>query len=182
MDDRAFKKAIESMGSGRQNSRQQDHHEDDLDDSAPYTKEGGRVYVHTRCGGATRISGNDFVTLCDPFAIVAWTVCASCRKKGSLDQFAWADTGERLDQYVKRNQVPPLTFCLLFLAVMVIFTCVGYVGGYVVLSLLNPGEQPPTNKMIGSAGLGAITGFVVMLVFSRVIWEWASGKKSIEFR
>ena len=42
----------------------------DDDDEASYRHDdvsAGRVYVHTHCGGQTRVSGGDFTHICDPF-------------------------------------------------------------------------------------------------------------------
>src|SRR4051812_6641344 len=37
-----------------------------------------RVYVHTRCGGQTRVSGRDFTHITDPFWACTSTYCCTC--------------------------------------------------------------------------------------------------------
>jgi hypothetical protein len=59
----------------------------------------GRVYVHTRCGGATRVSGRDYRHICDPFWPCSSTYCCTCAGFAPLAEVQWADTGETVADY-----------------------------------------------------------------------------------
>jgi hypothetical protein len=61
-----------------------------------------RVYVHDACGGGTRISGDDFARLTNPFCWVTSTLCRECEGFFKLRQFTWDDTGEDLASYRRR--------------------------------------------------------------------------------
>lgn len=62
-----------------------------------------RSYVHRRCSGTTKLSGDDYVLLECPFRPVESTICAKCKDYFPLDDFTWADTGEKISAY--RNRV-----------------------------------------------------------------------------
>jgi hypothetical protein len=56
----------------------------------------GRTYRHRTCGGETRVSGDNFEWLSDPFLPCTGTYCAGCRRHGGLGAFEWSDTGETI--------------------------------------------------------------------------------------
>jgi len=62
----------------------------------------GRVYVHTKCGGATHASGAGFKNLCDPFHFILGVVCCGCSRIARVRDVYWEDTGEPVAQYRKR--------------------------------------------------------------------------------
>jgi hypothetical protein len=62
----------------------------------------GRVYVHSRCGGQTRVSGGDFIHICDPFRPCTGTYCCQCAGFAPLNEVIWADTGEAVSHYRSR--------------------------------------------------------------------------------
>jgi hypothetical protein len=60
-----------------------------------------RDYIHSTCGGVTRISGDDYVILECPFRGVSGTYCVTCEKGVPLEEVAWADTGQKISEYRK---------------------------------------------------------------------------------
>lgn len=48
------------------------------------------------------VSEGDFTHICDPFHTCNGTYCCECSDFGPLDEFAWADTGERISDYRAR--------------------------------------------------------------------------------
>src|SRR4051812_10389467 len=84
----------------------------DQEDRPPSSRRtpSGRVYVHDRCGGQTRVSGGDYTHLCDPFWPCTGTYCCGCRAFVSLGEVCWADTEEPISAYRRRlrRQTPGL--------------------------------------------------------------------------
>jgi hypothetical protein len=62
----------------------------------------GRVYVHRRCGGMTKVSGGDYSHICDPFWPCTGTYCCGCSGFVSLSEVRWADTEEPVSEYRRR--------------------------------------------------------------------------------
>jgi hypothetical protein len=62
----------------------------------------GRVYVHTRCGGQTEVSGGDYTHICDPFWPCTGTYCCQCAGFAPLSEVKWVDTGESVAKYRSR--------------------------------------------------------------------------------
>lgn len=62
-----------------------------------------RAYVHTACGSGTVISGWQFKRLSDPFSLVQETYCVECESHFPMNQVAWTDTGEMLNDYRDRQ-------------------------------------------------------------------------------
>jgi hypothetical protein len=62
----------------------------------------GRVYVHARCGGATRVGGGDYKHICDPFWPCTGTYCCTCEGDFPLREVRWEDTGERVSDFRRR--------------------------------------------------------------------------------
>jgi hypothetical protein len=60
-----------------------------------------RDYIHSSCGGVTRISGDDYVILECPFRGVSGTYCITCEKGVPLEEVAWVDTGQKISEYRK---------------------------------------------------------------------------------
>jgi hypothetical protein len=96
-----------------ENQPMSDLHDDD-DGPLPQEEDGGaptsRVYVHTRCGGQTHVSGADFAQICDPFWPCRATYCCQCAGKAPLDEVRWTDTEEAVSEYRRRvrQQTPAL--------------------------------------------------------------------------
>lgn len=67
-----------------------------------------RAYIHQRCGGMTTISNGasdqDFTNLSNPFAPVGATFCSGCGSHFPLSEFAWADTGEGVQEFRERHR------------------------------------------------------------------------------
>ena len=64
--------------------------------------DGGRVYAHEGCGGLTRVSGNDFTHICDPFWPCTGTFCCGCGKHVPFRECVWTETGEDLQSYTDK--------------------------------------------------------------------------------
>ncbi len=62
----------------------------------------GRMYLHTRCGSRTRVSGGDYTHICDPFWPCTSTYCCKCAGFAPLTEVVWADTGETVAAYRRR--------------------------------------------------------------------------------
>jgi hypothetical protein len=79
-----------------------DLHEDDAERFMRASTPDGRVYVHTRCGGQTRVSGGDYTHICDPFWPCTGTWCCTCSGVAPLTEVRWVDTGEPVSDYRSR--------------------------------------------------------------------------------
>lgn len=112
-----------------QHSEDEFEHESDLEDGGADELEGdsgnetgsedqfdepSRLFEHTRCGGVTKISGDDFIRVSDPFTIVFNTYCAQCEADVSLSEVYWTDTDESIADYRSRmRSKAPLKFMLI---------------------------------------------------------------------
>ncbi len=75
---------------------------EDDDEDAFVPDVNGRVYVHSRCGGQTRVSGGDFTHICDPFWPCTSTYCCQCAGFAPLNQVQWIETGELVSEFRSR--------------------------------------------------------------------------------
>lgn len=117
----------------------------------------GRLYVHDKCDRATCVAGNNWVGLCNPFAQTLGTMCTHCRKSDSLTHFAWQDTGENLQSYVRRLRKQ----CPIFWRMW--FWWIGPLSGAVLVAvaLYFVGPWIPTKNPLPRgawAGIGAFSG------------------------
>ena len=62
-----------------------------------------RTYVHLNCQTSTEVSGPEFSALSDPLIGMERTFCTGCDGMFPLDEFAWADTKERIPDYYARH-------------------------------------------------------------------------------
>ena len=116
-----------------------------------------RVYVHDKCGQATRIDQGDFVQIANPFAIVSATICAHCGIVGT-GSVAWEDTGEKISDYRSRMaRLCPwwLTWSPIILPILL--GGIGLVGGIVTAQGLAYDQMVTLVYVI----IGAIFGFAV---------------------
>lgn len=124
-----------------------------------------RAYVHQRCGGATTISNGDsdqdFTNLCNPFAPVGATFCSSCGTHFSLREFAWADTGEGVQEFRERHlaalqeNVTPFGRFLMSPAGCLTFLLGGAALGAAI-------GFAAANSPIWGAAAGAVVGLIVV--------------------
>lgn len=122
-----------------------------------YSLQKGRTYIHSRCGEATCVSGNDFAGLCNPFAPCLGTVCAACGGPDSVGKFSWADTGESLSEYRKRLRRKSPVFFRLW--AWLFSPLIGAGGGAAV-------AVPLFNKnLLADAAIGAGIGALAMFLF-----------------
>jgi hypothetical protein len=63
-----------------------------------------RDYVHSQCGGTTRVDGPEFQALADPLSRMQATYCSECEEMFPIHEFAWEDTQERISDYYARYQ------------------------------------------------------------------------------
>lgn len=113
-----------------QHSEDEFEHESDLEDEfgdVPSQLEGeneaedlldldepSRQFGHPHCGGVTKISGDDFIRVSDPFTIVFNTYCAQCEADVSLSEVYWTDTDESIADYRSRmRSKAPFRFMLI---------------------------------------------------------------------
>ena len=61
-----------------------------------------RSYVHLTCRKQTVVEGPEFAALTDPLIGMQQTYCAACEQMFPVNQFAWADTQERLSDFYAR--------------------------------------------------------------------------------
>lgn len=113
-----------------------------------------RTYVHSRCRGATIVSGDDFESLANPFRFSSGTMCATCNKIVPIKQVAWADTGESIADYRRRirSETPVSHKVVAWLIGPVLLGLIGGAIGYAI----KPGD---TKALV----IGAITGALTYL-------------------
>lgn len=145
---------------------------------ASVTETDGRPYVHDKCNRATVVTGSDWVGLCNPFAQTMGTICSHCGTSASLKHFAWTDTGENLQAYVRRLRKKCPVFWQMW------FWWLGPVCGAVLVAValhyIGPmfplkNELPPG----AWAGIGAFHG---LFVIPFTVTPWLAPRASgIEF-
>jgi hypothetical protein len=97
-----------------------------------YNLSEGRVYVHRDCREHTCVTEEHFKGLCNPFVAGGKTWCNSCEQFDSLDNFVWADTKERLDNYRARlKQKAPSNYHLWIILLPVVGAFLGLIAGIV---------------------------------------------------
>jgi hypothetical protein len=136
----------------------------------------GRVYVHTRCGGATRVSGRDYRHVCDPFWPCTSTYCCTCADFAPLNQVQWADTGETVADYRRRvaRQTPLLPRAwrcgMGFLVGAALGAPLGLAVALIVQSMQRGANAPAlsTGALVGGALGALLCYFVGTLVLNRI--------------
>jgi hypothetical protein len=127
----------------------------------------GRVYIHSRCGSGTEISGFDFIRLCTPGGRTP-TICATCRKAFPLEEFVWEDTGERVTEYLDRlKSLLPPAYKEGERKALLLGT-VGLVPGALVGAGLGYLAEKSTISVVCGCGLGALGGFVIV---GAIVWR-----------
>jgi hypothetical protein len=144
---------------------------DEVDEPGPRRKRRKKVtdraYIHSECGGATQVSGDDFTRLADPFSFVSSTYCCGCSSFVGLSKVRWADTREKISEYRGRLRAEtPLgrkLFC------WVIGPAVGALIGLAIGAAAGKGQ---------AAGpiAGVVTGALVSFLFiapplARLFWQ-----------
>jgi Predicted transmembrane sensor domain len=116
----------------------------------------GRAYVHSLCGGVTRVSGGDFLDICDPFVPCAATYCCECAESAPLSDVRWTDTGESIFDYRARllTKTPKLLRVWHYGVGILVGAALGSTGGLVV-GLVN---RVPQNKIGMVAALSGLVG------------------------
>jgi hypothetical protein len=127
----------------------------------------GRVYVHTRCGGQTQVSGGDFTHICDPFWPSTGTYCCTCNDYAPLSEVRWADTGESVTEYRTRlrTATPGLLKAWRFGVGFLAGGTVGAAVGLLVWLI----AQAPQNKIGGYALVGGLIGGLVCYILGTLI-------------
>ncbi len=152
------------------------YHDDEDDDRDELVPRGrtpdGRVYVHRRCGGQTRVSGRDFAHICDPFWPCTGTYCCTCQGFAPLSEVRWADTGEAVSDYRRRMraQTPLAIKIWRYGAGLLPGAAIGALVGLVIALI----AQLPPARIAASAGVGAILGglliyFIGVLILGLVL-------------
>jgi hypothetical protein len=133
-----------------------DDHADD-EGASEYTIESGRAYQHAKCGNVTRVSGNDFAFLCNPFALCTGTMCVACGAPDALNQFAWVDTGESLTDYRRRlrQESPFHYFLAIWLVAPIIGASIG-AGGGAIWAQMNPANGALPFGLLFGAAVGVL--------------------------
>lgn len=62
-----------------------------------------RVYRHRACGTETVIGGQSFEVASNPLAQMTETWCLNCNGFFPVDEYEWADSGEKLADYYTRH-------------------------------------------------------------------------------
>src|SRR5437588_9962979 len=103
----------------------------------------GREYVHTRCGGATRVSGGNYRHICDPFWPCASTYCCKCAGFAGLGEVQWANTGETVADYRRRlaRGTPMLVKAWRYGVGFLIGAALGAPVGLVIALIVQAGQQ-----------------------------------------
>jgi hypothetical protein len=150
-------------------------HDDDDEDDDEISGDvfAGRVYVHTRCGGQTRVSGGDYAHICDPFWPCTSTYCCTCSGFAPLHEVRWADTDEPVSEYRRRlrAETPGLIKAWRY---GVGFLFGGAIGALVGL-LVWLSAQAPRDKIGPFAGIGGLVGAFVCYILGTMILNRALG-------
>ncbi len=133
----------------------------------------GRVYIHTRCGGQTRVSGGDYSHICDPFWPCTSTYCCQCAGFAPLSEVCWADTEETVSEYRSRMraETPGLLRAWRYGLGFLVGGAVGAVGGLLVTLV----AQVPRNRAGTFALVGGLIGALLFYVLGTVILNRALG-------
>ena len=62
-----------------------------------------RTYLHDRCEQPTVVSDGSFSALASPLTGVEQTYCNACKSMFAVEEFRWADPGEKLPDYHRRH-------------------------------------------------------------------------------
>ena len=127
----------------------------------------GRVYVHTRCGGQTRVSGGDYTHICDPFWPCTSTYCCQCTGFVPLSKVRWADTGEAVSDYRSRlrAETPGLLKAWRFGVGFLIGGAIGVLIGLLIAIL----SRVPQNRISSFALVSGLVGALVCYLLGTVI-------------
>jgi len=100
-----------------------------------------RDYMHTQCGGETTIEGPEYAALADPLTKMTSTYCSECEDVFPVNEFAWADTRERISDYYAhyQKQASGLQRFLASRAGMFTLSGVLFVAGLFLIPVLGPG-------------------------------------------
>lgn len=69
-----------------------------------------RDYRHVKCGTVTTISGQSFEVMSNPLSDMAQTFCSGCNSMFTLDEYEWADSGEKVLDYYARHSAKATPF------------------------------------------------------------------------
>lgn len=99
-----------------------------------------RAYVHEKCQGMTEVRENSFEEMSNPLSDVPRTWCTVCNAFAPVDEFAWADTGEKLTDYRARHSTRATSVERIFCSRVVWFGTLavalfgGIAGGFILFA------------------------------------------------
>jgi hypothetical protein len=127
----------------------------------------GRVYVHSRCGGQTHVSGGDYTHICDPFWPCTGTYCCTCSTFVPLNSVSWADTGETITAYRSRMraETPGPVLAWRYGLGLLPGALLGVAIGLLIALLARVSQA----RMTGFAIVGGIVGALLLYVIGTVI-------------
>jgi hypothetical protein len=127
----------------------------------------GRVYLHTRCGGQTRVSGGDYTHICDPFWPCTSTYCCECAGFAPLTEVRWADTGETVADYRSRlrRETPGLIQTWRYGVGLLAGGVVGAVASLLTAIVADVAQ----NRRVGFAIVGGLVGALVLYLLGTVV-------------
>jgi hypothetical protein len=141
--------------------------EDDFEEAdPPGSRPKGRAYVHTRCGGETLVSGNDFTHICDPFWPCSSTYCCTCADFAPLSNVQWVDTGESVSAFRSRvrARTPGLVQAWRYGVGLLVGGAFGAAAGLLVRIV----AKAPENKIGAFALVGGLVGAVVCYLLGTI--------------
>lgn len=160
----------------RDDDEDEDERDDEDEDERPSRSRRtptGQVYVHKRCGGATKVSGGDFSHICDPFWPCTETYCCGCSGFVSLDEVRWADTDEKVSKYRTRmvSKTPPVIKVWRYGVGLIFGLAIGLALGFVA-ALIAEANQ---NRMVGFLITGGIVGALAIYLIGAAILSAVMG-------
>jgi hypothetical protein len=127
----------------------------------------GRVYVHRRCGGHTKVSGGDYTHICDPFWPCTSTYCCQCSGFAPLSEVRWADTGETVAAYRRRvrSETPAMIQVWRYGVGLVPGGLAGAILGLLVALL----TDAPNKSLAGFAIIGGLIGAFLIYLLGTIL-------------
>jgi hypothetical protein len=127
-----------------------------------------RAYTHSRCGQETLISGQSFEVASNPMSSMERTFCTTCGSMFPISEFAWADTGETIEDYYARHTARATSLqrflCskTLMVALIAVAALATAAGCYLLVA-----NDPLLTKLICVA-----TGFVIGAIIGMAVFTY----------
>lgn len=139
-----------------------------------------RTYRHTKCGAETVVSGDAFSVVSNPLADMTRTWCTPCNAFFPVEEYVWADSGERIVDYYARHSTRATSLdrflcskVFLILSV-VVGALVGVVIGFVLMRNAGWGQRVLVAGFLAFLGVFAAAALNVSVI-SKVIVKRVCG-------